>query len=66
MAVSAFIVRLREPFEDGHPFGDGGAYERIEGTLQFAVDPIDAANLTVLRPADAAARWEVFAPAAVV
>ena len=29
----------REPFADGHSFGDAGPYERLVGRARFAVDP---------------------------
>lgn len=48
MAVTRFEIRSREPFEGGRPFGDAGAYERIEGVLHFAVDPAHAANREVV------------------
>jgi len=44
MAVIGLEVRSRAPFAGGHVFGDGGAYERLDGTLHFAVDPADPAN----------------------
>ena len=39
MAVTTLRVARREPVLDGRPFGDAGAYEKIAGTLHFAVDP---------------------------
>jgi len=39
MAVTRLEVTRREPVLDGAPFGAGGAYEKIEGVLHFAVDP---------------------------
>jgi hypothetical protein len=44
MAVLALEIRSRQPFAEGRAFGDAGAYERIEGLVQFAVDPTYAAN----------------------
>ena len=44
----AEVVRVqidqRQPFADGHAFGDTGPYERIQGRLHFEVDPEHAAN----------------------
>jgi hypothetical protein len=48
MAVVKFEVQSREPYEGGVPFGDAGAYERIEGVLHFAVDPLHAANVGIV------------------
>jgi hypothetical protein len=37
--VVRFEINGREPFADGRPFGNPGAYERIIGKVHFAVDP---------------------------
>jgi hypothetical protein len=37
--VTRLAVTRREPVLGGAPFGAGGAYEKIEGVLHFAVDP---------------------------
>src|SRR5260370_41964934 len=39
MAVVRLEVTGREPILGGAPFGAGGAYEKVEGVLHFAVDP---------------------------
>ena len=39
MAVTRLEVTRREPVLGGASFGAGGAYEKIEGVLHFAVDP---------------------------
>jgi hypothetical protein len=39
MAVVRLQVTRREPVLGGVPFGDAGAYEKIEGVLHLAVDP---------------------------
>jgi hypothetical protein len=39
MAVVGFELSRREPVLGGAAFGAAGAYERIAGTLHFAVDP---------------------------
>jgi hypothetical protein len=48
MAVTRFEIRSRTPLEDGRPFGATGAYERIDGVLHLAVDPLHAANRAVV------------------
>jgi hypothetical protein len=47
-AVERVEILLREPFADGHAFGEVGAYERIKGRLHYAVDPDDPANADVV------------------
>lgn len=44
MAVTRLEILSRQPFEDGAPFGAVGSYERVDGTIHFAVDPRDPAN----------------------
>ena len=39
MSVTALESQCREPVLDGRAFGAAGAYEKIVGTLRFAVDP---------------------------
>jgi hypothetical protein len=39
MALTSVHVARREPVLGGRPFGDTGAYEKIDGTLRFGVDP---------------------------
>jgi hypothetical protein len=39
MAITTFEIAQREPVLGGRPFGHAGAYEKIAGTLRFAVDP---------------------------
>jgi len=39
MPAIALDVHSRSPILDGRPFGAAGAYEKIAGTLRFAVDP---------------------------
>ncbi len=57
MPVVKFEITSREPYEGGVAFGDAGAYERIEGVLHFAVDPVHAANAGIV-DLDLAARDE--------
>ena len=44
MAVTSFRITQRSTVLDGRPFGDAGAYEKIAGVLQIAVDPKNPAN----------------------
>src|SRR6267142_3745662 len=39
MPVTALDVHSRSLVLDGRPFGAAGAYEKLAGTLHFAVDP---------------------------
>ena len=39
MPVTALDVHARSLVLDGRPFGTAGAYEKLAGTLRFAVDP---------------------------
>jgi len=39
MAVTELRLARREPVLDGREFGKAGAYEKVVGTLDFAVDP---------------------------
>jgi len=48
MAVTRLEIRSRGPYEDGASFGDAGAYERLDGTLWFAVDRAHAANSRIV------------------
>ncbi|MHB8577291.1 MAG: alpha/beta hydrolase domain-containing protein [Dehalococcoidia bacterium] len=48
MAVTGLEVRSREPYEGGRTFDDGGAYERIDGVIRFALDPADAHNEAIV------------------
>src|SRR5439155_17617117 len=41
-------ILVREPFADGHTFGDTGPYERIIGIAHFAVDPDHPRNRHVV------------------
>jgi hypothetical protein len=38
-ALIRLEIARREPFADGHAFGERGAYEKLVGTARFAVDP---------------------------
>lgn len=39
MATTTCEIAQREPVLGGRPFGNAGAYEKVAGTLRFAVDP---------------------------
>jgi hypothetical protein len=39
MAITTFEIAQRGPVLGGRPFGNAGAYEKIAGTVRFAVDP---------------------------
>ena len=47
MPVTKIEIKSRRPFADGKIFGEVGAYEQLDGTLQFAVDPENSANETI-------------------
>ena len=57
MAVTRLEIRARGPYADGATFGEAGAYERIDGTIHFAVDPAHPANAPIV-DLDKAARDE--------
>lgn len=60
MAVTQLEIRARTPYEGGEAFGETGAYERLDGTVRFAVSPDDPANRAIVdldkAPRDAAGR----------
>ena len=60
MAVIGFETRRRFSYAQGRAFGNVGAYEQIDGTLTFAVDPAHPANREIvdlgLAPRDASGR----------
>lgn len=60
MAVTHLEIRSHTPLADGAAFGDVGPYERLEGTIHFAVDPAHPANACIvdldLAPRDAQGR----------
>ncbi|CAN5660566.1 alpha/beta hydrolase domain-containing protein [soil metagenome] len=60
MAVTGFEIHKRGSYDDGREFGSTGAYERIDGTLTFTVDPGHEANRAIidleLAPRDAQGR----------
>ena len=44
MPVRNIEIKRHEPYVGGEIFGDSGAYEQINGTITFAVDPEHPAN----------------------
>jgi hypothetical protein len=46
--VVRFIVQQRQPFAAGRSFGTVGAYERLDGTAYFEVDPRDPLNAVIV------------------
>ena len=42
--VVKVTVTSRTPVADGQPFGKTGPYEKVVGTIEFAIDPRDAHN----------------------
>ena len=48
MAVTTLEIASRQPFAGGAAFGAAGTYERIDGTVRFAVDPTHPANAAIV------------------
>ncbi len=48
MPVVEFTITSRGPYAEGHAFGDAGGYERLEGRLQYAVDPDHPMNAGIV------------------
>jgi hypothetical protein len=46
--VTTLEILRRAPFAGGAVFGAAGAYERIDGRLHFAVDPLHPANAGIV------------------
>src|SRR5262245_21924236 len=46
--VVRFVVEQRRPVADGTSFGNAGAYERLDGTAYFEVDPKDPLNAVIV------------------
>ena len=47
MPVSGLDIRFRRPLADGRSWGDVGPYEEIRGTLRFAINPENDANIRI-------------------
>ena len=60
MPVASVNLKSRKPYAGGKAFADTGSYERIEGTLSFAADPLNPANAAIVdlqhAPVDAEGR----------
>ena len=46
--VVRFVVEQKRPLAEGTSFGSAGAYERLDGTAYFEVDPKDPLNAIVV------------------
>jgi hypothetical protein len=46
--VTKFEITRREPFVNGHAFGDAGAYEKIVGRVHYSLDPDLPQNRSVV------------------
>ena len=44
MAVTSIEIKEHSPYAEGMNFGATGAYEQLDGTVYFAIDPVDPAN----------------------
>ena len=47
MPLTRFEITSRVPYAGGRRFGAVGAYEQVDGTAHFAVDPIHPANARI-------------------
>ncbi|CAN5796437.1 alpha/beta hydrolase domain-containing protein [soil metagenome] len=48
MGVVDVSITSREPYANGESFGDVGSYERIDGSITYAVDPASDANRMIV------------------
>ncbi|MDE2597901.1 MAG: hypothetical protein KGL44_13585 [Sphingomonadales bacterium] len=48
MALQRLEITGREPFVGGHEWGTTGGYERLTGTVYYAVDPADPRNAVIV------------------
>lgn len=46
--VVSVSISSRSPVADGQAFGASGAYEKLTGTIEFALDPQDAHNAAIV------------------
>jgi hypothetical protein len=46
--VVRLVVEQKRPLAEGMSFGSGGAYERLDGTAYFEVDPKDPLNAVIV------------------
>lgn len=60
-----FQITARQPLAEGLPFGERGAYERIDGRVFYELDPAQAANAAIvdlkLAPRNSSGRVEFWA-----
>src|SRR5919199_4238023 len=60
VAVTRLEIESRRPYAEGAAFGEVGPYERLDGTIHFAVDPGYPANRLIVHldraPRDSAGR----------
>ena len=47
MPLTRFEITSRAPYAEGRQFGPVGAYEQVDGTAHFAVDPNHPANARI-------------------
>ena len=47
MPLTRFEVTSRQPYAGNRDFGSVGAYEQVDGTAHFAVDPMHPANAAI-------------------
>src|SRR5262245_65771267 len=52
--VSRLTVESRQDVLGGRPFGTAGAYEKLAGVAEFALDPANVANAAIVDLAGAA------------
>lgn len=48
MPLVKFDITQRAPYAGGQTFGDAGAFEQVDGTAHFAVDPNHPANAAIV------------------
>ena len=48
MAVTAVDIKSRVEFDSGTSLGEFGPYERIDGVVEFGVDPENPANVGII------------------
>ena len=46
--VAKVTITAKTPVLDGQPFGNTGAYEKLVGTIEFALDPSDRHNKAIV------------------
>ena len=46
--VTKVTIAAKTPVLDGQPFGNTGAYEKLVGTIEFALDPSDRHNKAIV------------------